>query len=152
MKRKKIINKLKKVLFDKDYRFLFMSGFGLFNSMSDEEYLKRKYHALMGYELNLNNPQTFNEKLQWLKLYNRQPEYTMMVDKYLVRQYISDKLGEEYLIPIIGVWDNPDEIDFEKLPNKFVLKCNHNSGLGMCICKDKTKLNIRKVKKELKRD
>ncbi|ELC8380987.1 ATP-grasp fold amidoligase family protein [Clostridium perfringens] len=151
MKRKKIINKLKKVLFDKDYRFLFMSGFGLFNSMSDEEYLKRKYHALMGYELNLNNPQTFNEKLQWLKLYNRQPEYTMMVDKYLVRQYISDKLGEEYLIPIIGVWDNPDEIDFEKLPNKFVLKCNHNSGLGMCICKDKTKLNIRKVKKELKK-
>ncbi|EGT0014958.1 glycosyl transferase [Clostridium perfringens] len=128
-----------------------MSSFGVFNKISDEEYLKREYRALMGYELDLNNPKTFNEKLQWLKLNNRKPEYTMMVDKYLVRQYIADKLGKEYLIPILGVWDDPDEIDFERLPNKFVLKCNHNSGLGMCICKDKTKLNIEKTKKKLKK-
>lgn len=73
----------------------------------------------------------------------------MMVDKYKVRDYIAEKLGEEYLIPLLGVWDNADDIDFDKLPEQFVLKCNHNSGLGMCICKDKSKLDIEKVKKEL---
>ncbi|EOU1579265.1 ATP-grasp fold amidoligase family protein [Clostridium perfringens] len=149
--KKILISKFKKVLFDKNYRFLLMSAIGLFNGMSDEKYIKRKYYALMGYELDLNNPQTFNEKLQWLKLHNRKSEYTMMVDKYLVRKYIADKLGEEYLIPIIGVWDNPDEINFEKLPNKFVLKCNHNSGLGMCICRNKNILDIKKTKKNLKK-
>jgi hypothetical protein len=105
----------------------------------------------MGRELDLENPQTFNEKLQWLKLYDRRPEYTMMVDKYRVRDYIAEKLGEEYLIPLLGVWDDPDDIDFDVLPNQFVLKCNHNSGTGMCICKNKSKLNIKKVKKELKK-
>ena len=117
--------------------------------LSDEEYLKKTFQLSMGKPLNLENPQTFNEKLQWLKLYDRKPEYTMMVDKYLVREYIAKTIGEEYLIPLLGVWNSPDEIDFEKLPNQFVLKCNHNSGLGMCICKDKTKLNIKKVKAEL---
>lgn len=117
--------------------------------LSDEEYLKKAFRLNMGKELNLEEPRTFNEKLQWLKLYNRQPEYTMMVDKYLVRNYIADKLGEEYLIPLLGVWDSPEDIDFEQLPNQFVLKCNHNSGLGMCICKDKSKLDIKKVKREL---
>ena len=72
-----------------------------------------------------------------------------MVDKYLVRDYIANKLGEEYLIPLLGVWDDPDEIDFDSLPDRFVLKCNHNSGLGMCICKDKSALNIKKVKADL---
>ena len=75
----------------------------------------------------------------------------MMVDKYKVREYIANKIGEEYLIPLIGAWDDPDEIDFDELPNQFVLKCNHNSGLGMCICKDKSKLDIGKVKSELKK-
>ena len=103
----------------------------------------------MNQKLNLDNPQTFNEKLQWLKLYNRKPEYTMMVDKYKVREYVAEQLGEEYLIPLLGVWDDPDEIDFDALPNQFVLKCNHNSGLGMYICNDKSKLDIRQVKKEL---
>ena len=74
-----------------------------------------------------------------------------MVDKHLVRQYIADKLGEEYLIPLLGVWDDPEDIDFDKLPDKFVLKCNHNSGLGMCICKDKSKLDIENAKKELRK-
>lgn len=119
--------------------------------MPDDEYLKRKFKAVMGNDLNLENPQTFNEKLQWLKLYDRRPEYTMMVDKYKVREYIKEQLGEEYLIPLLGVWDDPDEIDFESLPEQFVLKCNHNSGLGMCICKDKSKLDIPKVKTELRK-
>lgn len=117
--------------------------------MSDEEYLKKLFYASMGKTLNLDNPQTFNEKLQWLKLYNRKPEYTTMVDKYEVREYIAQKLGTEYLIPLLGVWDTPDEIDFNKLPDRFVLKCNHNSGLGMYICQDKSKMDVGQVKKEL---
>lgn len=117
---------------------------------NDEAFLRFEYRARMGKKLNLDEPKTFNEKLQWLKLYDRKPEYTMMVDKYLVREYVASKIGEEYLIPLIGVWDDPEEIDFDALPNQFVLKCNHNSGLGMCICKDKAKLNIEKVKSDLR--
>lgn len=117
---------------------------------SDEIYLKIVYRIAMGKKLDLDDPKTFNEKLQWLKLHNRKPEYTQMVDKYAVREYIAEKLGEEYLIPLLGVWDDPDDIDFDVLPDKFVLKCNHNSGKGMCICKDKSKLDIEKVRKELK--
>lgn len=138
-------------LTDKDYRFLFNVGLGMYNSVPDEEFLKRKYQASLHRELNLDNPQTFNEKIQWLKLHDHRPEYTMMVDKYKVREYIAEKLGEEYLIPLLGVWDDPDEIEFDKLPDQFVLKCNHNSGLGMCICKDKSKLNIKKVKAGLRK-
>lgn len=129
------------------YRYL-NSSFG--EKMSDERYLKKKYRLFMNKKLNLNDPKTFNEKLQWLKLYNRKPEMVMMADKYLAREYIAKELGEEYLIPLIGVWDDPNQIDFDALPEKFVLKCNHNSGLGMCICKDKTKLDISKTKNELK--
>lgn len=145
------LNKIWKFAIDSDYRFQILANKGKFNTLSDERYLKRKYKAIMGYPLNLDNPITFNEKLQWLKLHDRRPEYTMMVDKYKVRDYIAEKLGEEYLIPLLGVWDDPDEIDFDALPNQFVLKCNHNSGLGMCICKDKTKLDIKKVKKDLRK-
>ncbi len=145
------IKKLPKYLSDPDYRFLINAGLGFYNGMSDEEYLKRKFRSSVGRELDLENPRTFNEKLQWLKLYDRRPEYTVMVDKYRVRDYIKEKLGEEYLIPLIGVWDDPDEIDFDRLPDKFVLKCNHNSGLGMCICKDRSKLDVRKVRAGLKK-
>lgn len=127
------------------------SRFGIYDRMPDEKFLRLMFRLRMNKNLDLNNPKTFNEKLQWLKLYNRKPEYTMMVDKYAVREYIKKKLGEEYLIPLLGVWDSPDDIDFDKLPNQFVLKCNHNSGLGMCICKDKSKLDIDKVRKELKK-
>lgn len=124
---------------------------GYFNYLSDRRYIKLVYWLRMNKTLHLDTPQTFNEKLQWLKLHDRKPEYTMMADKYLVREYIAKQLGEEYLIPLIGVWDDPDEIDFDALPNQFVLKCNHNSGLGMCICKDKSKLNIEEVKKDLRK-
>lgn len=117
----------------------------------DKVYLKIRFMIAMRKKLNLRKPQTFNEKLQWLKLYDRNHEYTKMVDKYEVRKYIAEKIGEEYLIPLLGVWDSPDEIDFDSLPDQFVLKCTHNSGLGMCICKDKSNLDIEKVKKELKK-
>lgn len=116
--------------------------------ISDRLYLKIKFRYEMGYKLDLKNPKTFNEKLQWLKLYDRNPLYTKMVDKYEVREYIKEKIGEEYLIPLIGVYDNFDDIDFDKLPNQFVIKCNHDSG-GLIICKDKTKLNIAAAKTKI---
>lgn len=134
---------------DPDYRFLVLSGLGFFDGWSDEAYIKRKYQAVVGKQLDLDNPKTMNEKLQWLKLHDRKREYVDIVDKVRVREYIARVLGEEYLIPSIGVWDNPDKIDFDSLPERFVLKCNHNSGLGMCICRDKSKLDIKKARKNL---
>lgn len=119
--------------------------------MSDKNQIRIKYLFNFGKLPDLNNPTTFNEKLQWLKLYNRNPLYTVMVDKFQVRKYISDKIGDDYLIPLLGSWEKPEEIDFESLPSKFVLKCNHNSGTGMLICSDKNKINIEKVKDELQK-
>lgn len=124
---------------------------GLFDRVPDETYLRWMFWARIGTRLNLEDPQSFNEKLQWLKLHNRKPEYTVMVDKYRVRDYVVQIIGAEYLIPLLGVWDDPEEIDFSSLPEQFVLKCSHNSGLGMCICKDKGKLDIPRVKRELRR-
>lgn len=145
------VRAIKKYVFSSAYRFLIRAGLGKYNSMPDEEYISRKFSATVGYALRLDAPKTFNEKLQWLKLNDRKPEYTVMVDKYKVQDYIASKIGSQYLIPLLGVWDAPDEIDFSLLPDKFVLKCNHNSGCGMCICKDKSALNIKKVKADLKR-
>ena len=122
---------------------------------SDENLLRKLYRFRMGKKLNIDNPQTFCEKLQWLKLYNRKPEYTQMVDKYAVKEYVANIIGEEYIIPTIGVWDRVDDIDWDVLPNQFVLKCTHDSG-GLIICKDKSTLDIkkaiRKLKKSMKRD
>jgi hypothetical protein len=142
---------LNRFINDPMIRFGYLSKMGLYDQMTDEDYVKKKYRIVMGQELNLDHPQTFSEKLQWLKLYDRRPEYTMLVDKYRVREYVEKRTDKKYLIPLIGVWNSPDEMDFTILPDKFVLKCNHNSGCGMCICKDKQKLDIDKVKKELKK-
>ena len=121
---------------------------GLYNCiLPDKIYLKKLYQLRTGKKLNLHNPKTFSEKGNWLKLYDRRPEYTVMVDKYKAREYIAEKIGEQYLVPLLGVWDSPDEIDFNALPNEFVLKCNHDN--GVIICKDKSKLDIEKTKKEL---
>ncbi len=138
-----------RLLTEKDFRFLFLANRGKYDKMPDEEYLKKAFKASLGYDLNLEDPKTFNEKLQWLKLNDRKREYTAMVDKYLVKSYIAKTIGEQYVIPTIAVYDSPEEIDFDKLPNKFVLKCNHNSGLGMYICKDKSQLTD-KAKKRIK--
>ena len=115
---------------------------------SDEKYIKKIFKLRVGMELNLDNPRTFNEKIQWLKLYDRKPEYTQMVDKYAVKEYVANIIGEEYIIPTLGVWDNVEDIDFDKLPNQFVLKCTHDSG-GIVICSDKTKLNLKAAKAKL---
>lgn len=127
-----------------------LSKYGITDFLSDELYLKIRFYLEMGKKLNLKNPVTYNEKLQWLKLYDRKKEYTQMVDKYEVREYIKEKIGEEYLIPLLGVWDSPDEIDFDKLPDQFVLKCTHDSG-GLIICKDKSTLDLKATKKKLRK-
>ena len=120
----------------------------LLNSISDNSYLKTKYWLIMGYKLNLDKPTSFNEKLQWLKIYDRNPNYTQMVDKYEVRNYIAETIGCEYLFSLLGVYDTFDEIDFDVLPNQFVLKPNHTSG-NIYICKDKSKIDFIKLKKEI---
>lgn len=147
-----IINKVMKYFSDSDYRFLINANmFHRYDSMPDEQYLKIKYKAALGKELNLNHPQRFNEKLQWLKLYNRKPEYTIMVDKYKVKEYVAKIIGEDYIIPTLGAWNEPSEINFEALPEQFVLKCNHNSGLGMYICRDKMNMNIETINERLQK-
>ncbi|HAT4221784.1 TPA: glycosyl transferase [Clostridium perfringens] len=104
----------------------------------------------MGYRLDLKNPKTYNEKLQWIKLYDRKKEYCKLVDKYEVRKYIENKIGSKYLVPMINLYDNVDEIDWEKLPNEFVLKCT-NSSASVIICKDKSKINENIEKNKLKK-
>lgn len=116
--------------------------------LTDKKYLKIKYKLKFGRKLNIKHPKTFNEKLQWLKLYDRNPEYVKMVDKYEVKNYVANLIGEEYIIPTLGVWEKFEDIDFEKLPNKFVLKCTHDSG-GLVICKDKKRFNIEKAKEKI---
>ena len=140
-----------KCITDSKCRFWVLSALGHYDHVNDQTFLEKAFQSKLERELDWNVPATFNEKLQYLKLYDRRPEYTRMVDKYKVREYITEKLGAQYLIPLIGVWDDPEKIDFSVLPEQFVLKCNHNSGLGMCICKDKSKLNIRKVKAGLRK-
>ena len=114
--------------------------------LPDRAYVKLYYRLNIKRKLDLKNPKTFNEKLQWLKFNDRNPFYTVVVDKYEVRDYIKKTIGGNYLIPLIGAWDSFDEIDFEKLPKKFVLKCNHDSG-GLVICTDKSKLDLKKARK-----
>lgn len=126
----------------------YMSSRKMLNWLSDEYYLKIIYKYKMNKNLNLNNPMTFNEKLQWLKLNDRNPLYTRLVDKYEVRSYISTIIGDEYLIPIIGVYKNVDEIDFENLPNQFVLKCTHDSG-SVVVCKNKSEINEKEIKNKM---
>lgn len=106
----------------------------------DKTFLKFKYKACMGKALNLNDPKTYNEKLNWLKLYDRRDVYTQMVDKHLVKAYVADKIGSQHIIPTLGVWESAEQIDFDALPNQFVLKWNHDSGSAV-ICKDKKQLD-----------
>ena len=113
-------------------------------------YLKIRYYLEMGKPLHLDNPKTMNEKLQWLKLYNRKPEYTQMVDKVLAKKYAAGLIGEKYIVPTLGVWNHFDEIDFNQLPNQFVLKTNHSGGsTGVVICKDKDSFDKTAARKKL---
>lgn len=117
---------------------------------SDEVFLKLKFRLIMGENLDLSNPKTFNQKLQWLKLYNRKPVYTTMVDKYAVKEFVANIIGEEHIIPTLGVWESVDEIDWEALPNQFVLKTTHGGGgCDVIICKDKTNFDRVAAKEKL---
>ena len=117
-----------------------------YNLLSDKLYLQIMYRLRMGQPLNLENPTTFTEKMQWLKLYNRKPEYVIMADKVKAKEWVAQRIGKEYVIPTLGVWERAEDIDFASLPNRFVIKCNHNSGKGMYICKDKTKMDEHNVR------
>ncbi len=118
---------------------------GFFNFLSDKKYIKLRFYNRMGKHFDLKNPKTFNEKLQWLKLFNRDPKYSTLVDKFEVKKYIIEEIGEEYVISTLGIWDKFDDIDFDSLPNQFVLKCTHDSG-GLVICRDKKKFDVKKAK------
>lgn len=141
-------NRVKKILRNPKLLFLALGQRGVFNWMSDERYIKIAFKILVSKPLNLENPRTFNEKLQWIKIHDRRPEYTMMVDKYAVKEFVAKKIGEKYVIPTLGVWNHFDDIDFDLLPNQFVLKCTHDSG-GLVICKDKKQLDKVKAKKKI---
>ena len=114
----------------------------------DSIWLKIIYQSRFHRKLNLKNPKSFNEKLNWLKLYDRKPLYTKLVDKYEVKQYVKERIGDQYVVPCYGVWDSFDKIDFSKLPDQFVLKCTHDSG-GMSICKDKSLFDPKEARKKL---
>lgn len=130
--------------------FLTLGHRGCFNWMSDESYLKVAYRIKMGKRLNLDAPKTFSEKLQWMKLYDRRNEYTRMVDKYEVKQIVGEAIGNQYVVPTLGVWDHFDEINFEALPEQFVLKCTHDSG-GLIICKNKKTFKTEVAKRKLEK-
>lgn len=124
---------------------------------NDKIYLEWRFYLLMGTKLDFNAPKTFCEKIQWLKLYNRKPEYTCMVDKFEVKKHVANIIGEKYIIPTLGVWNNIDDIDFDSLPRKFVIKTTHDGGaFGVIICRDKTRLDVQRTKikldKSLKRN
>lgn len=138
--------KIKRYLTDRQYRFLVNGALGLNRSMPDEEYLKKVYMARLGKELDLEDPKTFNEKLQWLKLHDRDPEYTTMVDKAAAKGYAAGKIGQEHIIPTLGIYNTFEEIKFDALPAKFVLKCTHDSG-GLYICNGSAPFDKRKAKR-----
>lgn len=144
------LKRIKKILKNPRLLFLTLGHRELFNWIDDERYLKIAYWCAMKKKLNLTNPQTFNEKLQYLKLHDRNPLYTSLADKYDAKIKVGKIIGEEYIIPTIGVWDRFDEIEFDKLPNQFVLKCTHDSG-GVIICKNKNSLDIDAAKNKINR-
>ncbi len=123
---------------------------GVYNFIPDLQFVELQYRAATGKKLNIYDPQTFNEKIQWIKLYDHNPLYTVFADKLSVRDYVADKIGSQYLIPLIGLWNCADDIFPDVLPNRFVIKNSHDSG-GVFICRDKGKFDFESVKKQLKR-
>ena len=144
------MSKLKKAFKHPGLILIHLAYKGFFNWMPDKPYLKMMFKLNMGQKLNLKNPKTYSEKLQWLKLYDRKSEYSKMVDKYECKEYVAGKIGIEHIIPTLGVWDRFDDIDFDALPEQFVLKCTHDSG-GLVICTDKSKLDLKQAKRKIEK-
>lgn len=130
--------------------FVILNNRGLANWISDKFMVKILYRDVFGRKLNLDSPKTFNEKMQWLKLYNRKDIYTSYVDKFAVKDIVAKKIGKEYIIPTLKVYDSIDEISLSDLPNQFVLKCTHDSGT-VVICSNKKELNVKESKDKLKK-
>lgn len=136
------------IMMDKREIFTKLRAKGVLDNIPDDIYLKIMYRVWMGKKLNLDNPQTFNEKLQWLKLHDHNPQYTNMVDKYEAKELVSNRWGSDLVIPTLGVWNRYDEINFDSLPDSFVLKCTHDSG-GLVLVKDKKAMNHESAKKKI---
>ena len=135
----------------REYLYKWHSRFekkNLLNWIPDKQYLKLVYYLRVGKKLNLKDPKDYNEKVQWLKLYDRKTEYTKMVDKFEAKKYVAGILGEKYIIPNIGVWNKFEDIDFDSLPNQFVLKCTHDSG-GLVIVRNKTEFDYDAARKKI---
>lgn len=128
--------------------FNFINNKGLLKKIPDELYIHMFYKAKTGKQIDLKHPKLLNEKLQYLKLNDHNPLYTNMVDKYKVKEYIKKNIGDKYVNPTLAVWDKPEDINLESLPEQFILKCNHDSG-SLIVCKDKSKLDMNEVKKKL---
>lgn len=146
---KELANKVRRHAIGRYRRITAPFIYELSKLVPDRIYLEHRYRRLMGKKLNLNPPVTYNEKLNWMKLYDRNPLYTKLADKLAVREYVKERIGEEYLVPLLGVWDRVEDINFDELPDQFVLKCTHDSESAV-ICKDKTRLKEDEVKKHLK--
>ena len=139
-------------IFNNPYLLLSFALKRIAKMVSDKIQLSLLHKVYTGNLVNWENPQTFTEKLQWLKVYNRRPEYTQMVDKYAVKDYVANIIGEEYIIPTLGVWDKPENIDWNSLPSQYVLKTTHGGGSnGVWICKDKSTFNKEQCMKEIRR-
>ena len=143
-----MIDKIKQIIKKPSLVYLYLSYLGYFKNVPDEIHLKRLFKIMIGKPLNLNSPQTFNEKMQWLKINNRKNEYTNMVDKYEMKKIVSNLIGDSYVIPTIGIYEKFEDIKFDELPDQFVIKCTHDSG-GIVICNDKNNFNIKKAKNKI---
>ena len=148
------MKRIRKIIDNPKLLIIYITQKKIGHILPDKLYVKLKYRVVCNSKLNLKHPKTFNEKLQWLKLNDRKEIYTTMVDKYAVKKYISDIIGEEYVIPTLGIYDKYDDIDFDSLPDMFVIKCTHDSGGGLVICRDKSQLDHKwaknKIEKSLK--
>lgn len=142
------MNKIRAFINKPNIILLHWNAKGYFNHLPDSIVVPLLWRGVFGQKLNLKNPTTFNEKLQWLKLYDQNPMHTLMADKCEAKKVIAELVGEEYVIPTLGVWDSFDEIDFSSLPNQFVLKTTHDSG-GVFICNDKNTFDVEKARKKL---
>ena len=120
----------------------------LMSKISDRYAIEQQWRRCMDYPLDLKNPQTFCEKLQWLKLHDHNPLYHKLVDKYEVKTWIADKIGSEHVIKTYALYNSVDEVEFDKLPSSFVLKCTHNSG-GLVICPSKLELDVQKARENI---
>lgn len=144
------LRKKLRILYDPKERFKFKRRHYMLNSMPDEEFLRLAFRYVRGLELNLENPTLFTEKLQWLKLYDRRPEYVRMVDKLAAKEYIRARIGGGYVPALLGAWERFDDIDFDALPDRFALKCTHDCK-SVVLCTDKRSFNRAKARRKLER-